>query len=162
MSDLKVIAQPGMHSIEFTRTFDAPRELVFKAHTDPKMVAQWWGLAKYKTTVERLEAKFGGAWRFVQSDSDGNKFAFRGVFHEVTAPERLVQTFEFEGFPGHVALDSMTLEDVGGKTKITAVSVFQSVADRDGMVQSGMESGMEEGYVRLDELLKKVRTGAGR
>jgi uncharacterized protein YndB with AHSA1/START domain len=162
MSDLKVITQPGMHSIEFTRTFDAPRELVFRAHTDPKMIPQWWGPAKYKTTVERLEAKFGGAWRFVQSDSNGNEFAFRGVFHEVTAPERLVQTFEFEGFPGHVALDSMTLEDVGGKTRIKAVSVFQSVADRDGMVQSGMEGGMEEGFVRLDELLKKMRAGAGR
>jgi uncharacterized protein YndB with AHSA1/START domain len=109
-----------------------------------------------------MEVKFGGAWRFVQSDADGNQFAFRGVFHEITAPERLVQTFEFEGFPGHVALDSMTLEDIGGRTRINAVSVFQSVADRDGMVQAGMEGGMEEGFVRLDELLKKMRTGARR
>ena len=157
MSDLKVITKPGMHSVEFTRTFDAPRELVFKAHTDPLMVPQWWGPAAYKTKVEKLDAKSGGSWRFVQSDDKGNVFGFHGVFHDVTAPERIVQTFEFEGFPGHVGLDSMTLEDIGGKTRLVAVSVFQSVADRDGRVQSGMEGGMEEGFVRLDGLLKALR-----
>jgi uncharacterized protein YndB with AHSA1/START domain len=147
-----------MPTIEFTRTFEAPRDLVFKAFTDPKAVPQWWGPAKYKTTVEKMEVKFGGAWRFTQVDDDGKEFAFYGVFHEVTAPERLVQTFEFGGYPGHVSLDSMTLEEVpGGRTKINAVSVFQSVEDRDGMVQAGMEGGMEEGYMRLDGLPKAMK-----
>ena len=156
MSDLKLTVQPGMPTIEFTRTFDAPRELVFKAFTDAEAIKRWWGPAKYTTKIEQMDVKFGGGWRFVQSDDEGNEFAFKGVFHEVLAPERLVQTFEFGGWPGHVSLDSMTVEDIGGKTRISAVSVFQTVEDRDGMVQAGMEGGMEEGYVRLDGLLKTM------
>lgn len=103
-----------------------------------------------------MEVKPGGTWRFVQRDAAGNVFAFHGVYHDVTAPERCVQTFEFEGVPGHAALETSTFEEFDGKTKLTQQSVFQSVADRDGMVQSRMEEGASESMDRLAELLAEL------
>jgi uncharacterized protein YndB with AHSA1/START domain len=148
--------EPGKQEIRVTRVFDAPRDLVFKACTDPNLLARWWGPRRYTTTVDKMEVKPGGMWRFVQKDPAGNEFAFRGVYHEVTAPRRTVQTFEFEGVPGHVLLDTATFEDFDGKTKLTQQSVFQSVEDRDGMVQSGMEEGSTESMDRLAELLAEL------
>jgi uncharacterized protein YndB with AHSA1/START domain len=140
-----------------TRVFDAPRELVFKAYTDPNFIPQWWGPGRFTTIVDRMDAKMGGIWRFVQRDTDGNEYAFHGVYHDVASPERIVQTFEFEGMPGHVLLETATFEEFEGKTKLTASSVFQSVEDRDGMLQSDMEEGAAESWERLAELLAKVR-----
>ncbi|MFL5734643.1 MAG: SRPBCC family protein [Chloroflexia bacterium] len=156
MSDTKIIAEPGKQEIIITRTVDAPRDLVFKAFIDPQAIPQWWGPRRLTTQIDKLEARPGGSWRFVQRDKEGNEFAFHGVFHEVKAPEMAIQTFEFEGVPGHVSLETMILKEENGKTLITAISVFQSVEDRDGMVQAGMESGVREGYERLDELLAKT------
>ncbi len=158
MSKLTVVVEPGKQEVHMTREFDAPRELVFKAYTDPALVARWWGLRQNTTRIDEMEARPGGRWRYVETDPEGNEFAFRGVYHDVVAPERIVQTFEFEGMPGHVLLETATFEDVGGKTKMVAQSVFQSVEDRDGMVASGMEYGAEEGYQRLDELLATLET----
>ena len=155
MSDLKVVADPGTHEIVVTRTFDAPRELVFKAFTDPDAVRQWWGLDTTRTIVDELEARPGGRWRFVERDGEGNEWGFHGVYHETVAPERIVNTFEYEGMPGHVLLETIVLEDQDGRTLMTDSSVFQSVADRDGMLQSGMESGAAESMDRLDEYLAK-------
>jgi uncharacterized protein YndB with AHSA1/START domain len=157
MSDMKVVADPGTHEIAITRSFDAPRELVFKAFTDADAVRQWWGLNSTETIVDQLEARPGGRWRFVQRDRDGNEFGFHGVYHDLQAPERIVYTFEFEGMPGHVLLETLVFEDQDGRTQMTDTSVFQSVADRDGMLQSGMESGAAESMDRLDEYLAKVR-----
>jgi uncharacterized protein YndB with AHSA1/START domain len=155
MSDMKVVADPGTHDILITRSFDAPRDAVFKAFTDPDAVRQWWGLNSTETIVDQLEARPGGRWRFVQRDGEGNEYGFHGVYHDLEAPERIVSTFEFEGMPGHVLLETVTFEEQDGRTLMTDVSVFQSVADRDGMLQSGMESGAEEGFVRLDEYLAR-------
>ena len=155
MSDMKVVADPGTHEIVITRSFDAPRELVFKAFTDADAVRQWWGLNSTETIVDQLEARPGGRWRFVQRDGDGNEFGFHGVYHDLQAPERIVYTFEFEGMPGHVLLETLVFEDQDGRTQMTDTSVFQSVADRDGMLQSGMESGAAESMDRLDEYLAK-------
>jgi uncharacterized protein YndB with AHSA1/START domain len=155
MSDLKVVADPGTHEIVATRTFDAPRELVYKAFTDPDAVPQWWGRRASETIVDRLEARAGGSWRFVQRAGDGTEYGFHGVYHEATASERIVYTFEFEGMPGHVLLETITFEEQDGKTYMTDISVFQSVADRDGMLQSGMEGGTAESLDRLDEFLAK-------
>jgi uncharacterized protein YndB with AHSA1/START domain len=157
MSDMKVVADPGTHEIVITRTFDAPRELVFKAFTDADAVRQWWGLASSETVVTELEARPGGRWRFVERDRQGNEDGFHGVFHDLKAPERIVYTFEYEGLPGHVLLETVVLEDQDGRTLMTDTSVFQSVADRDGMLQSGMESGAGESYARLDDYLAKAR-----
>ena len=152
-----ITAEPGKQELFVRREFEAPRELVFKAHTDPNLFVQWLGPRGLTTVLETFEPVSGGKWRFVQKDADGNEFGFHGVFHEVS-PQRIIQTFEFDGLPegGHVVLETLRLEDLpGGRTRLTTQSVYQSVADRDGMVQAGMESGVVEGYERLDEILEK-------
>ena len=155
MSDLKVVADPGTHEIVITRSFDAPRDQVFKAFTDPEAVAQWWGWRDSETVVDELEARPGGRWRIVGKSGDGSEHGFHGVFHDAVAPERIVYTFEYEGIPGHVLLETITLEERDGRTHMTDSSVFQSVADRDGMLQSGMESGAAESMDQLDEYLAR-------
>ena len=149
--DLEIIA--GKQEIVGTRTFDAPRDLVFKTMTDPTLIPRWWGPRRHATRVDEMEVRAGGRWRYVLRDPDGDETAFHGVYHDLTAPERLIYTFEWEGQPGHVLLETVTLEDVGGQTKMTDLLVFQSVADRDGMVENGMESGARETMDRLEELL---------
>ena len=156
MTKLNLIAEPGKHEIIMSREFDAPRELVFRAYTDPKLVPQWWGQKNSTTIVDQMEVKQGGIWRYVQRDAKGNEFAFHGVYHAIVVPERVVSTVEFEGLPGHVGLETITFEDVNGKTKMIDSAVFQSVADRDGMLQSGMEGGAEETWNRFEELLKTL------
>jgi uncharacterized protein YndB with AHSA1/START domain len=151
-----VTAEPGKQEVFITREFDAPRELVFKAHTDPKLYVQWLGPHGYEMILETFEPVNGGKYRYVHKDKDGNEFGFHGIFHEMSI-DNMVQTFEFEGYPGHVSLDTMTLEELpGNRTKATIHTVFQSVSDRDGMIQNGMEKGMSEGYERLDEILKEL------
>ncbi len=151
-----ITSEPGKQDIIMTREFDAPLELVYQAYIDPKLFVQWLGPRGYAMRLETFEPHSGGRYRYIHQDQAGNEYAFHGVFHEMT-PEQMVQTFEFEGMPGHVSLDSMRMESLpGGRTRITVHSVFQSVEDRDGMVQSGMEQGVNEGYERLDELLEKL------
>ena len=156
MTTTNFVVEPGQQSIVMTRTFDAPRELVFRAFTDPDLLVQWWGPERLTTTIAQMDSKPGGIWRFVQHDEEGNEFAFKGVCHEVTPSERIIQTFEFEGMPGHVSLETLILEEVDGKTKMTATSVFQSVEDRDGMYESGMQEGATESMDRLERLLAKA------
>ena len=155
MPNFRLKAEPGKQELTITHEFNAPAARVFKALTDPALIVKWWGPKQYTTVVDKLEAKSGGQWRYIHRGADGQEFAFHGVFHLIDSPRRIVQTFEYEGQAGHVALESMTLEERGGKTLITAQSVFQSVEDRDGMIQSGMESGARESYERLEELLAK-------
>ena len=151
----EIVVEPGRQEIVITRIFDAPRDLVFAAFTDPDLIPDWWGPARLRTVVDRMEVRPGGSWRFLNQDPDGAEFGFHGVYHDVSAPERVVQTFEFEGVPGHVALETATFEDLGGRTRYTAQSVFQSVEDRDAMVRSGMESGARETLDRLAEIVAK-------
>ncbi len=156
----RITATPGKQEIVITREFDAPRALVFKAFTDPKLYIQWVGPRELVMTLEKFEPRNGGSWRYIHKDKDGNEYAFHGVYHEITAPERCIQTFEFEGLPekGHVALETVRFEVLpGNRTKLRTQSVFQSVADRDGMLQSGMERGVNDSYDRLDELLAKMK-----
>jgi uncharacterized protein YndB with AHSA1/START domain len=153
-----ITAEPGKQELFITREFDAPRELVFKAHVDPKLYVQWLGPRGYEMVLETFEPVSGGRYRYIHKDKDGNEYGFNGTFHEISL-ERMIQTFEFEGLPerGHVSLDCMTLEELpGDRTRITVQSIFRSVSDRDGMVQSGMETGVSEGYERLDELLAQA------
>ncbi len=155
MSKLNIIAEPGKQEIIMTRVFNAPRELVYQAFTDPTLIPQWWGPRYLTTTVDKSDVQHGGLWRYIHQDPDGNINAFKGVYHEVVAPERLVYTIEFEGMPGHIGLETITFEEQDGKTTMTDKGVFQSVEDRDGMIQSGMESGAIETMDRLAELLEK-------
>jgi uncharacterized protein YndB with AHSA1/START domain len=155
MVKLNVVAEPGKHDILITREFNAPRDRVFNALCDPKLIPQWWGPKDTTTVVDQMEVRKGGIWRYVQRDQRGNEYAFNGVYHEVT-PYRMVYTFEFEGMPGHVLMETVTLEEHDGKTRLIDLSVFQSVADRDGMIQAGMESGATDSWDRLDDLLKRM------
>ncbi len=157
MAKTEYVIEPGKQQIMITRVFDAPRELVFKAFTDPKLVSQWFGPRAYSTTVDKMEARAGGLWRFVQRNEKGDEFAFHGVHHEVAAPERIVATFEFEGVPGHVLLQTVTFEPLGRKTRLVEQLVFQSVADRDGMVASGMQEGSDDSMDRMAEILENLK-----
>jgi uncharacterized protein YndB with AHSA1/START domain len=126
---------------------------VFAAYTDPELSPQWWGPRGTTTIVDQMDVRPGGAWRFVNRDSDGSETGFRGTYREVTPPERIVQTFEWEGMPGHVLVETATFEDLGGRTKVTATSLFHTSEERDGMLASGMERGLTETHDRLAELL---------
>jgi uncharacterized protein YndB with AHSA1/START domain len=149
-----VTAEPGLPFVDVVREFDAPADRVFRAHTDPALFAQWIGPRAYTTVIDHFDARSGGSYRFTQTSAEGASYSFHGSFHELTAPRRMVQTFEFEGAPGHVSLDAAVLEDLdGGRCRLSVHSSFQTVEARDAMLAAGMTEGMNEGYQRLDELL---------
>jgi uncharacterized protein YndB with AHSA1/START domain len=156
-----IIAEKGKQELFIIREFDASRALVFKAFTDQDILVQWVGPREMKTRYEKFEPKEGGSYRYIQTLPGGIEYGFHGVCHEITSPERIIQTFEFEGLPekGHVCLETTRFESLpGNRTKVTVQSVFQSVADRDGMVQSGMEGGVVASYERLDEIIEKKQS----
>jgi uncharacterized protein YndB with AHSA1/START domain len=154
---IEFIAEPGKPEIITTAVFDAPRGLVFKVYTDQNLIPKWWGPRNLTTTIDKMELRQGGAWRFIQRDAEGKEYASNGVYLEVMPPEKLVSTFNFEPMPGHELVETSIFEEENGKTKLTAKDVFQSVEDRDGMVQSGMESGLRESMERLSELLDEMQ-----
>lgn len=156
MNKTTIIAEPGKQELFIIREFDAPRELVFKAFIEPKLLVKWLGPKNMTMKIEKMDTKSGGFYRYSHSSPKGDVHWFRGVIHEVVAPERIIQTFEYEGLPekGHVTLDTARFEALpGNKTKVIGQSVFQSVADRDGMIMSGMERGVVDSHERLDALL---------
>ncbi|HEX5164975.1 MAG TPA: SRPBCC family protein [Thermomicrobiales bacterium] len=156
MGKTQITAEPGTPFLQITREFDAPRELVFRAYTEPDLLVQWLGPRGIEMEVDRYDIRDGGSWRYIHRDAAGNEYGFHGVFHGTPSVDGIVQTFEFEGVPGHVMLEWLTFEEHNGKTTIRGNSVAQSVEDRDAMVASGMESGVVEGYERLDELLERL------
>ena len=145
------VTLPSEREIVMTREFDAPRELLFDAMTRPEHLQHWSGPREYKISSVEVDFRPGGKWRMVHSDPQGNEFAFRGEILELAPPERAVRTFEWEGLPGHISVETLRLEDLGGRTRVTITSAFDSVEDRDGMLQSGMERGAAESYDRLAE-----------
>ncbi len=156
MAKTQIIAEPGVPQIVITREFDAPRELLFRAHTDPELLVQWLGPRELTMTLDRLDAPDGGRWRYTHRDADGNEYGFHGVYHGTPSPDCIVRTFEFEGAPGHVSLETVTFETHGGTTLLRQSAVFQAVEDRDAALQSGMERGVHEGMERLDELVARL------
>jgi uncharacterized protein YndB with AHSA1/START domain len=137
------------------RVFDAPRDLVWKAFTDPNSIPRWWGPRTLTTTVERMEVRPGGAWRFIQRDPEGAEYAFNGVFKQIEPPGLLSYTFNFEGIPGeHEVFETVTFEDLNGKTKVTSTATFANIEDLDAMVASGMEAGAVESWDRLAEIVE--------
>ena len=153
MSKTRITAEPGIPLITIEREFDAPRDLVFRAYTDPELIVRWLGPRELTTRIEEYDVRDGGRWRYISTDPDGNEFGFHGVFHGTPSPDATVQTFEFEGTPGHVALETLTMTETDGHTLVRTVSSFQSIEDRDGMVESGMEHGVLDSHERMDELL---------
>jgi uncharacterized protein YndB with AHSA1/START domain len=153
MAQTDIIAPPGMQEVVVTRIINAPREVVFKTVTDPLLIPKWWGPRRLDTKVINMLVMPGGRWRFLQRDNEGKQYGFHGVYHEVLIPERLVYTSEFEGKPGHATLITDKFNERDGKTIITSTTIFQSVEDRDQMLQWGMEEGTIEMTDRLNELI---------
>jgi len=147
------VTTPTDREIHVERMFDAPRDRVFAAFTDPKLIPEWWGPT---TVVDQMDVRPGGSWRFVFHNADGSESAFRGTYREVTPPERIVQTFEWEGMPGHVHVETATFEDLGERTKFTTTLLFDTTEERDGLLAHGGEAGMNETYARLDGLLARL------
>jgi len=155
----RIVAEAGKQELFVIREFDAPRELVFRVFSEKEYLEQWVGPKDLSIRYEKFEPREGGSYRFISGSCDGMEFGFHGVCHEHTAPERIIQTFEFEGLPerGHVVLETSRFEPLPGeRTRVTIHSVFQSVADRDGMVKSGMEKGIVDSHEKLDVLLNKL------
>ena len=148
------ITTPTDREIRIERIFNAPRDRVWRAYTEPELVAQWWGRGN-KLVIERLELERGGHWRFVEHSNDG-VHGFEGRFREVTPPERIVMTFEWDGMPGYVIVQTAIFEDLGDdRTKIISTSLFYTTEERDGFLHSGMEGGLNESYAALDRLLAR-------
>lgn len=163
MSKTTITAPDGVPFVDIEREFDAPAALLHRTYLEPDLVIQWLGPRRYEMVIDKWDARAGGEYRYVHRAADG-EYGFHGVFHSMDI-DNMVQTFEFEGVPGHVSLDQLVIEDLGGgRSRIKSHTVFQSVADRDGMVQAGMAEGVNEGYDRLDELAAKLQepVGAGR
>jgi uncharacterized protein YndB with AHSA1/START domain len=157
MNKATVTANQSESTISIERIFDVEKAKLQKAISTKELIAKWWTGPGYEVTVEEFDPQEGGKWRYVQH-KDGEEMAFYGVFHEYT-PDRVVQTFEFSGLPerGHVIMEKMTLTELeGGKTKLNVTQAFLSAQDRDGMLQSGMEEGMNQTYAVLEELAKTL------
>ncbi|BDZ41758.1 ATPase [Paraoerskovia sediminicola] len=149
-----VTAPEGLPYIDVVRELDAPVALVYRAFTEPDLVRRWLGPRSLEMELDHYDARSGGSWAYTHRDPEGNGYGFHGSFHSVVENESITQTFEFAGYPGHVSLETVTLEALDGdRTRTRTHAVYQSVEDRDGMVASGMESGLTEGYERMDELL---------
>ena len=156
MSKTQITAEPGIPQIIIAREFGAPRDLVYRAHVDPELLVQWLGPRDLATTIDHYDARNGGTWRYTQKDPQGNQYGFHGVFHGDPSPDAIVQTFEFEGAPGHVCLQTVTFAERGDATLMRTVMAFQSVEDRDQMVATDMERGVRDSGDRLDELFTKL------
>lgn len=153
MKKTNFIIDLGKQEITMTRVFDAPRELLYKVFTDPKHKAIWWRCNTVTNILVQMDVRPGGAWRIIQKGEDGKEFAFHGEYLEVTPPEKIVNTSEFEDMPGHVITETATFEEQAGKTKLTLASSFQTLEDLEGMVKAGMESGSTESMDHIEELL---------
>jgi Uncharacterized conserved protein len=152
----EIVADERVPTIKIIREFDAPRERVFRAWTDPELYAQWVGPRSVTTKVTKWTARTGGEWAFTNLVDGQEVASFFGSFHEVRAPERLVWTFTWEGAPDGVSLETMTFEELpGGRTRVTGLSVVESFETREQILASGMEVGVVEGYEKLDELLAR-------
>jgi uncharacterized protein YndB with AHSA1/START domain len=156
MATTEINAPAGVPFIDMRRAFDAPVELLYRAYTEPELLKQWLGPRKYEMIVDEYDLRDGGRWRYIHRAEDGGEHAFHGVFHGPQTVDGMLQTFEYEGAPGHVSLDRLSFEKDGSGTIVRTHSTFESVEDRDAMIQAGMASGVEEGYERLEELLARL------
>jgi uncharacterized protein YndB with AHSA1/START domain len=153
---MEIVADPGVPLVLITRRFNAPRDLLFRAYTEPDLVARWLGPAGLTLTVNQLDPRHGGRWRWTHYDSDGKGFVFHGLYHGTPSPERIVQTYEFEQYPGVVYLNTITFDETGGVTTLRQSTVFPTVEDRDVYVEGGMETGIRASMDRLDALVAQL------
>jgi uncharacterized protein YndB with AHSA1/START domain len=156
MSKTQITAEPGSLGIEIVREFDAPRDLVYRAFTEPELVAKWLGPRRLTMKMDHMDVREGGSYRYVHVDDQGNEYGFNGVYHGRPSVDGIVQTFEFEGMPGHVSLEKATFEEHDGRTVVRSLSAFTTLEDRDGMIDNGMSNGVIDSHERLDELLSEL------
>ena len=157
-ANVTAITTPADREIRIERIFDAPRDRVFAIYTDPALIPEWWGPRGTTTIVDQMDVRTGGSWRFITRGPDGSESAFRGSYREVTPPERIVQTFEWDGMPGHPSVETAEFTDLGdGRTRVVTTSLFFTQEERDGMIGSGMEGGLNQSYEALDRLLATLR-----
>ena len=156
MAKTQIIAEPGVPQVVISREFQAPRDLLFRAYTDPDLLRQWVGPRRTIMTIDRFDLRHGGMWRFVHSDADGRDYSFRGVFHGEPSPDGIVWTFEPEDLPGHVSLETVTFGERADKTVLHWNTVYQSAGDRDAALASDLEEGISGSMERLDELLARL------
>jgi uncharacterized protein YndB with AHSA1/START domain len=159
MAKTQITAEAGVPQIIMTCDFDAPRDLVFRAYTEPELLVQWLGPRDLTMTVGENEIRDGGRWRFIHTDAGGHEHGFHGVFHGTPSPDGIVRTFEYEGAPGHVSMETLSLTERGGRTLVRTISSFQTVQDRDAMIASGMERGVHDSDERMTELLARLQAG---
>jgi uncharacterized protein YndB with AHSA1/START domain len=160
MDKTTVTAPAGLPFVDIEREFDASPELLFRAYSEPELLKQWLGPRRYEMIVKEYDLRDGGRYRYIHRGADGDEHGFRGVFHGPQTVDGMLQTFEYEGAPGHVSLDKLTFERRGLRTAVKTHSVFQTVEDRDAMIQAGMSEGVREGFDRLEELLSSMLVGA--
>ena len=153
MTQINFVIDKQKLEARLSRVFNAPPERLFEAYTNPEQIPHWWGPRELTTVVDTLDLRVGGKWRFVQKDSNGEEYAFRGEYTEIDRPRRLTYTFEFEPMAGHVLTESVTFEPTAeGKTSVLSVATFANLEDLEGMAAANMEAGAREGYERLAEL----------
>ncbi|GAA4283722.1 SRPBCC family protein [Brevibacterium daeguense] len=155
-SALQVTVPDGVPFIDFTREFDYPVADVYRAHASAELMSQWLGPRDLEMEVGRFDFRPGGGYEYTHVAPTGDRYEFRGTFHTVRENDKVIQTFEFLGFPDVVSIETLTFEDLGdGRTRLSGHAVYPTVEARDGMASSGMEEGMKQGYEQLDELLAK-------
>jgi uncharacterized protein YndB with AHSA1/START domain len=157
MATTSITADPAMPFIDIRREFDAPPELLFRAYSEPELLIQWLGPSRYQMVIDEYDVRDGGRWRYVHRADDGAEYAFHGVFHGPQGVDGMLQTFEFEGAPGHVSLDQLTFAPNGARTIVHIHSVYQSVEARDATVRGGMAAGLDQGFARLDDLIGRLQ-----
>jgi uncharacterized protein YndB with AHSA1/START domain len=154
MSEARITVERDRSLVSITREFDAPVDLVVRAHLDPDLLAEWWGPRGVDIVVELWEVRDGGRWRVLHRDADGD-FTFFGVFHGTPSADGIVQTFQYDGAPP--SLQTLTFEEHGGRTTVRTTAAYLSVESRDAMVEAGMQRGVHEGYAKLEELLGRLQ-----
>jgi uncharacterized protein YndB with AHSA1/START domain len=152
---------PSDREIVMTRVFDAPRDLVFEAHSSCEHMSHWWGPRRHEMVSCEMDFRPGGTWRIVLKEPDGQEYVFYGEYREIAPPESFTWTFGFEGMPGNPGPETFVFEEEGGKTTLTSTSVFDSKEVRDGVLESGMQQGAAETLDRLDEYLEVLKERAG-
>lgn len=156
MATTQITAEPGVPQLVITSEFAAPRDLLFRAYTDPELLVQWLEPRGLTLIVDYLAPRHGGPWRYTGSDADGNKYFFHGVFHGTPSPDGIVQTVEFDGMPGHVCLETVTFTERGNTTLVTQNIVYQSARDRDRALRFDMAEDINESIQRLEDLLAQL------
>jgi uncharacterized protein YndB with AHSA1/START domain len=152
---VKLVASPAKKEITVTRNFSFPRRKLFSTYMDRKSIPKWWGPKDFKTMVKKMDPRPGGIWRFIQRGPDGKEYAFTGVYHEIKPPKKIVMTFEFEGFRGHKVHETVTFFENKGRTRMVVTDLFDDLKDLNGMLESGMEEGINESFDRLEEVVKE-------